>query len=481
MKKIILACTISIMCCAAYGQVTIGTDEEPIDGTLLQLKNIQAVSGGNVNATKGMNLPRVKLVNLKPVAATGANSLPASIGSPQSESWDLATHTGLVVYNIYRCPAGRTIYNETGPQVWDGSRWQLFNKPALTAASPVETSGADIWGKGVVHHAAKPNPDYVSETATPGEPENIYEDFYSADFGTAGRWMTTNLAAWKYDGIMHSQSDGNSANGETGRTLTGPNVSGTVTSYNTAYWYYPGGGTSSTAYNINPFLGLLYTWDAATAGKGGDTGRRNIYNLTSGNTAANNESAREYDPAQLDGTQTGFPGNGTSGYQWRIQGICPQGWHLPSDYEWYLLEKEIIRNTSDYSTVADINAGETNNRNETSDQIQIPAAGVDGTTGGRVDGLGTAMKDVCGVNAVIPNGQSNQVANSGFSVLLVGSAINGSMYGFGTTVNLCTSSDYNQNDYVWNRSLHTDNTVAPFAVKTYSSRRFYYSVRCVKD
>jgi hypothetical protein len=322
MKKIILACTISIMYCAAYGQVTIGAEEEPVNGALLQLKNIEAVSGGGVNATKGLGLPRVKLVNLKPGAATGANSLPLSIGSPQAESWDLNAHIGLTVYNINPCPAGRTIiYDETGPQVWDGSRWQPFIRPVIVEAGPEATSGANRWGRSVVRHAAKPNPDYVSETATPGEPENIYEDFYSADFGTAGRWMTTNLAAWKYDGNTHSQ----------GYSLT----LSITHNYSQPYWCYPGnnsgtvnlGGTNPMAFMNNPFLGLLYNWSAATAGKGGDTGQKNIYNLTSGNTAANNESAREYDSAQLDGTQASFPGNGTSGYQWRIQGVCPQGWH----------------------------------------------------------------------------------------------------------------------------------------------------------
>ncbi|GAB6010095.1 hypothetical protein [Dysgonomonas reticulitermitis] len=88
----------------------------------------------------------------------------------------------------------------------------------------------------------------------------------------------------------------------------------------------------------------MYTWDAATAGKGGQNGAGNVNNA--GGTA-NNES--------------GFPPGTGSNQQKRVQGACPSGWHLPSDYEWFLLEKEIIRNTTAYAgSGSAINAAETN-------------------------------------------------------------------------------------------------------------------------
>lgn len=51
--------------------------------------------------------------------------------------------------------------------------------------------------------------------------------------------------------------------------------------------------------------GLLYSWSEATAGK--------VTSADEGNNAL----------------------------ETRIEGICPTGWHLPSDYEWSLLEKVI--------------------------------------------------------------------------------------------------------------------------------------------
>jgi hypothetical protein len=166
-------------------------------------------------------------------------------------------HTGLTVYNVNQCPTGRTIYDETGPQVWSGSRWKFLRpKPEVVDATPAQTSAAtNTWGMAVVRHAAK---------------AGVYEEFYSAWFGDAGRWMTTNLAATAYDGVTHLQS----------RTLTGPNAN-SGNAYNTAYWCYPNGGaggTTPTDYTNNPHLGLLYTWDAATAGKGGTNGIGNTTN-----------------------------------------------------------------------------------------------------------------------------------------------------------------------------------------------------------
>jgi hypothetical protein len=89
--------------------------------------------------------------------------------------------------------------------------------------------------------------------------------------------MTTNMAAWQYDGINHSTDPFGTATSGSGnrRTLTGPNAS-SGKPYNTAYWCYPNGGTggaTATDYNNNPHIGLLYTWDAATAEKGGTTGQ----------------------------------------------------------------------------------------------------------------------------------------------------------------------------------------------------------------
>jgi uncharacterized protein (TIGR02145 family) len=300
-----------------------------------------------------------------------------------------------------------------------------------------------------VHHQAK---------------TGIYEEFYSANFGAAGRWMTTNLAAWKYDGINHSTDASGTATSGSGtpRTLAGPDVNSGQ--FNTAYWCYPGpengNGLLTTIYDNNKQLGLLYTWDAATAGKGGDTGMKNIYN-TSGGTSPNDEG--------------NYPEGENPGQQKRIQGICPQGWHLPSDREWNQLEKQIYEHPQLYSSYADAGS--------------FPNGGVwdaawETTIGRRPDGNpsdghGTAMKDVCDVNATISNGLSNNLADGGFNVLLAGDAYSGNTHYFGSIAYIWSSSSYSTGNSTIGRSLYyNDNAI----VNRYNSGRgSLYSVRCKKD
>ncbi|MBD8388166.1 FISUMP domain-containing protein [Dysgonomonas sp. BGC7] len=278
------------------------------------------------------------------------------------------------------------------------------------------------WSGKVVKHEAKPG---------------VYEEFYSAEFEAAGRWMTTNLAATAYDGIHHSTDVSGTATSGSGdpRTLYGPTTN-SGNPYNTAYWCYPNGGTGGTTPTSYDNLGLLYTWDAATAGKGGSNGRQNT--------------------ADEGGNNTYAP----------VQGICPAGWHLPSDYEWTELENEIIRLTTDYANVS---------RN----------ISPDGTTGllpqnnmgNRGTTHGQAMKDVCGVNATIPNGLSKYVTQNGFNAMLVGHGDNNDTYGFGGSAYFWSSSSYLAEN-AWIRGLGSSmNTVN----KTGADRRNLLSVRCKKD
>lgn len=417
-------------------QVTIGSGIEPAPGSLLDLKE-----NSDRTSTKGMMLPRIKLTNLKPTSPTGVNSLPSSLGSPETENWDLNAHRGMVVYNINQCISLEEV--EPGIYVWGGTEW-IFSGKRLAA--------------GVQVHPRK---------------EGVYEEFYSADFGTAGRWMITNLAAYQYDGNAHSQ----------GYPLVLKDNPG---SWEQPYWVYPDGGgkgTDDKFFKSNMHMGLLYNWSAATAGKGGDTGLKNIYNMESASQESNEESATEYDPRQLDGTWTTFPGNGASPRrQWRIQGICPSGWHLPSDYEWLLLEKEIIRNTSKYSTVKDINPGETNNRSSVGNRLVIPPPGNPDNTGEngyRIDSLGTAMKGFCGMT-VNSNGQSLRITEGGFSVPLVGnsSSFYSTSYWSSSSKSGTTNGIPGNTLDVWSRFLLYRETRVH---RGGSWRRYPLSVRCVKD
>lgn len=97
-------------------QATMGLDEKPESGMLLQLKTIAKSTGDepdapNANKGQGLLLPRVKLASL--TIGTGTNLATTINGA--SGTWDLAKHVGLVVCHIK--DASSTI--ETGVYVWN--------------------------------------------------------------------------------------------------------------------------------------------------------------------------------------------------------------------------------------------------------------------------------------------------------------------------------------------------------------------------
>jgi uncharacterized protein (TIGR02145 family) len=177
-----------------------------------------------------------------------------------------------------------------------------------TVADNDETSAATApaeWAGEVVRHKAK---------------QGVYEEFYSAEFGPAGRWMTTNLSAWAYDTNIPPGQATLPANPDAGDSNTDP------------HWCYPGldggDGTNPDAYNANPHMGLLYNWPAAT-------GKQNTSTV---------------DQCQVSGPTPGQYEVETVAQNGRYQGICPNGWHLPSDREWNELEKEIYNRPELYSS-----------------------------------------------------------------------------------------------------------------------------------
>lgn len=261
--------------------------------------------------------------------------------------------------------------------------------------------------------------------------------FYSADFGAdpnssdgRNRWMITNLAAKNYaPGVTHAA----------GRTLAGP-FGNDNADYNVAYWGYPsisGSPSDPTDYDLNNRVGLFYSWDAATAGKGGSNGQ--AYYDEGGALHA------------------------------RVQGICPAGWHLPSDREWTNLENEMMQHTSNYSTTADLNPGVP----ETFDPTDT------NSTGDRGIYCGKAMTDICEPTG-FGIGTSNVMSVSkpgGFSILYTGMANNGSTSGFGENVGFLSSSGWGSDRYWYRNTGRTGNGV--FRYPAYRSGMM--SVRCKKD
>lgn len=269
--------------------------------------------------------------------------------------------------------------------------------------------------------------------------------FISGDFGSAGRWMIVNLAAKTYVSPASSRTGDDKYINATVSPI--PNVS---TSSANPLWAYP--NNTSQSYTNNPRMGLLYNWAAATNGHG-------QYSITG---VELNEGGAAW---LTEGETT----TGVSQQTNKIQGICPNGWHLPSDREWTTLEQEMSDQTSLYSN--------------------LPNSGVDiqfGVKGWRGENSiqGQAMIDLCPMlwNSYINyyGGNSNIISNgvrSGMNLLLTGSVQpDGTINDYGTEGNFWTASG--DGSFAWARIVYFQfGTI----MRTNHTRDSLFSVRCMKD
>lgn len=97
----------------ANAQVTIGSELAPQKAALLDLKD-KHFDNSEETATKGLLLPRVKLVNaydLRPLI---------DLSDPDYNALKI-THKGLTVYNVGAVPSQNLTQ---GVYIWDGEKWQ---------------------------------------------------------------------------------------------------------------------------------------------------------------------------------------------------------------------------------------------------------------------------------------------------------------------------------------------------------------------
>ena len=133
-----------------------------------------------------------------------------------------------------------------------------------------------------------------------------------------------------------------------------------------------------------------------------------------------------------------------------VQGICPNGWHVPSDAEWTQLTNYVGSQTQ-YQC------------NNNSDYI---AKALASTTGWN------SSTEFC----VVGNNPSTNNA-TGFSALPAGNYNNGFYYYFGQDANFwsATESD-DDNAYYRNLRWHY-----AYVLRYYSPKDYGYSVRCVRN
>lgn len=381
-----------------YAQVTIGMDYAPVEGALLQLKQTET---SNDNSKKGLGLPRVKLTsenNLFPMFAVDPNNdnpVANELYQTDKSNQDLL-HVGLLVYNINPCLTH--MGDSQGLQVWDGAQWN-----SLTP-----------WAGGTVQGIS----GKIYKTATFGDAEWMVEDLEEIKYDTQSEGTAAGLT------LAPGRIGYNQLSGEkfyvyyfpSNRQYNNTNAEDPVTPADIAYdrVYYD----NNRQYGI----GLFYSWAAATANKNTD-----------------------------EVSATSAPG--ATAYS-TVQGICPNGWRIPSERDWMELEKEISDNSSFYS-----NNPETTSWNPS---YEI-GPGTQFTRGGHAN----SMKSPCTVAGYTPPGGTTYVGYSkpnGFNLLMVGyDGTNHQMDYFGTFTALFSSSLYKPDDSspaevsnVWGRAFSGD-------------------------
>lgn len=439
------------------------------------------------NSTKGLLFPRVELKNIRTETDL------ATTMSTTAGSLDPQKHIGLIVYNTGKNEANETERFCPGMHVWDGTKWHPL-KPYpdvkikkgdlislkrsfeyLDPSSPegwpedkqeARANGRYNLGRIINTDSTSPNGTADVVDQRPNDNVNTYttsrfyvgykiiEEKYSLkksyscsydepDWNNVpvssetvteiekifdeGVWMTQNLRALKMpDGTSLTKN----------YSTNNPNLS--------AHIYYLPNNASSITTN-NSINGVLYNWGAAL-GVGKPYGPPTI--------PANNEQG----------------GSGVRDVTY--QGICPDGWYLPSDQEWTDLANGIVNNVTKFSSVA---------------QNSVSSVSYDATLDAAIGGyLGRAMKSTKQVygKSTSTGGQSNTYSANGFDAYLVGSS--GSAASVAAYV-------YGEDTYFWSSSRRKSSTDYPSVLirqmkrgsdnfyRSYHDAEQTFSVRCKKD
>ncbi|MDR0371662.1 MAG: hypothetical protein LBH80_07430 [Prevotellaceae bacterium] len=120
--RTILLVTILIFALPSQAQIVIGSNETPVKGALLQVKDKTGVTDDSENAAKGIVFPRVRLEQKNQLYPMLKNDP----DYPGNKAAIDKQHTGMLVYNTYESPSSVTDKNlifKKGVYVWTGADW----------------------------------------------------------------------------------------------------------------------------------------------------------------------------------------------------------------------------------------------------------------------------------------------------------------------------------------------------------------------
>lgn len=131
---------------ALNAQVTVGSGKSPVAGSLLDLKEYDLTdpaSDNGTTATKGFNLPRVRLVDLDKLLPMFDNMKDTNTyhkdGADYLKAVEDNRHIGLMIYNLTDDPNKGII---EGLYYWDGNKWVTVGK--LSVANGISINNGDV-------------------------------------------------------------------------------------------------------------------------------------------------------------------------------------------------------------------------------------------------------------------------------------------------------------------------------------------------
>lgn len=205
------------------------------------------------------------------------------------------------------------------------------------------------------------------------------------------------------------------------------------------FYCYPVADTAS--FQLKPSLGLLYTWAAASNGVASDF------------------------LGEVKGGLIMTDVAGTVSSQ--VQGICPDGWVLPSDKDWTDLEREITVNATQYS----MNPNDLWKDSWAKEQQKY-----------RGKRHGRAIKSRLQVNGLETHGLSNS-NGTGFDALLVARTTTGDVTAQGGSTSFWSGSEFRYTmlgmtvEVAWSRTLSAGSDAV---YRGFDNKFSYQSVRCKK-
>lgn len=432
-------------------QVTIGSSIPPAEGALLDLKEFN-VTGQDADSRKGMIMPRVSLTdlnNLFPMFEDPNNpGMPTAQYNANKSSMD-QEHVGLCVFNVGKTET-QTKRICQGLHIWIGDAWHPLS--TYEPVTKVRTLKSTTY-KGLTF--LDPNNPTDPMWATLKKNPASYALGYLGKFDDRRDPLdiqsynhTRFYVGYTTTDSLFSVTVNYSCDQDPAKTISLPDELITQYTFEDGTWMADNlraltmpDGTAINQYSGTLTYNPLYTYPRNMASNRAAYGV--LYNFQA---ASNNEKEGM---AYQGGLNEGMP----------IQGVCPNGWYLPSDRQWHDLINSITLNTSLFSNTSNLGSSYLINNSS-----------------GKSTEAGKPMKSTEALNSQ-PSGGTSFAANAGgFNGLLVGSEIGGS---FGMWTYIWTSSPRSENvGWTW-RLMDSDNGISTWTGSA-SAPTSLNSIRCIK-